>query len=256
MNKLIKNETGNRYGRLVVLEHVKHPNRREACWRCLCDCGNEHAVRGSSLRTGITKSCGCLSKEMAHKRFKKYGEEWRSRRKPERKNKATFNNGICKLELYDKKNNVIDHFIIDEENYDKIKPYRWGLAAEGYIGARLTKNDNSRTYLHRFILDTNCVQVDHANGDKLDNRKSNLREVTHSENFQNQMKRQTYAGKPTTSIYKGVSLARKTGKWTAQIGVYGKPIVLGRFKNEVDAAHAYNKAALKYFGEFARINII
>ena len=57
-------ETGNRYGRLTVIERVKNVKKPErAVWRCLCDCGKETSVPGVSLRSGATKSCGCLQKE-------------------------------------------------------------------------------------------------------------------------------------------------------------------------------------------------
>jgi len=61
MGKLI-DETGNTYGRLTAVEHLGgHP----AKWRCDCECGNKAIVRGDSLRKGLTKSCGCLQKEVA-----------------------------------------------------------------------------------------------------------------------------------------------------------------------------------------------
>lgn len=57
-------ETGNRYERLVVLERGPADNSGEACWLCQCDCGETTVTRGSALRTGHTRSCGCLHKEM------------------------------------------------------------------------------------------------------------------------------------------------------------------------------------------------
>ena len=57
------NEIGNRYGRLLVLERAKNNHRGEAQWFCQCDCGNQVIVKGVSLRTGHTRSCGCLQKE-------------------------------------------------------------------------------------------------------------------------------------------------------------------------------------------------
>lgn len=57
------NEIGNRYGRLLVLERAKNNHRGEAQWLCQCDCGNQVIVKGVSLRTGHTRSCGCLQKE-------------------------------------------------------------------------------------------------------------------------------------------------------------------------------------------------
>jgi hypothetical protein len=59
-------EVGNRHGRLVVLERVDNTEKGHACWKCQCDCGNETIVTGLSLRSGNTKSCGCLKHDVAH----------------------------------------------------------------------------------------------------------------------------------------------------------------------------------------------
>lgn len=62
----VKNELGNRYGRLVVIERAGCDYRGAALWRCRCDCGNEKVVAGWHLRFGIVRSCGCLAEENAH----------------------------------------------------------------------------------------------------------------------------------------------------------------------------------------------
>ena len=94
-------------------------------------------------------------------------------------------------------------------------------------------------------------QIDHINGDRTDNRIVNLREATGSENQGN---RKIHEG--GTSKYKGVSWKKQYSKWVAKIVVNHKNIHLGYYDNEEKAALAYNKAALEYFGEFAKINII
>jgi len=167
-------------------------------------------------------------------------------------------NDIATIDLCDRKGNVIATTIIDAVDYDKVKDYRWSLCGSNneYVAARMTPGNNTRTYLHKFLLNPTKPHVDHINCDRLDNRRSNLRECSHNENFHNQSKRQTYAGRPTTSIYKGVHLEKTTGKYVAQINVFGEKIRLGSFDNEEDAGIAYDRAALKYFGEFARINKI
>lgn len=58
----LKNETGNRYGRLTVLKRAENKNRHVR-WHCICDCGNETVVRGNYLRSGATTSCGCYNRE-------------------------------------------------------------------------------------------------------------------------------------------------------------------------------------------------
>lgn len=93
--------------------------------------------------------------------------------------------------------------------------------------------------------------VDHINGDPFDNRIENLREATASENGGNRRK----INDSLTSKYKGVSL-NKTGKWRAQIVLNYRKLYLGLFDTQIEAAKAYNKAALELFGEFAKVNEI
>lgn len=100
----------------------------------------------------------------------------------------------------------------------------------------------------------NCpkeMQVDHINGDRLDNRKDNLRICTEKQNRQNRKK---ISGK--TSKYKGVHWNKLNKNWRARIIINDKSIDLGSFKKEIQAAKVYNKAALTYFKEYAKLNRI
>lgn len=90
--------------------------------------------------------------------------------------------------------------------------------------------------------------IDHINGNGLDNRKENLRYVTLS---QNAMNRSADFGKSVKS--KGVAMAKN--RFRAKIMVRGKSYSLGCFSTEIEAAQAYNKAALLHFGEYARLNV-
>jgi hypothetical protein len=105
--------------------------------------------------------------------------------------------------------------------------------------------------MHREILFyarvKNKLLVDHINGDGLDNRKANLRTATPRQNAWNS---RAY-GK---SKYKGIWQVKGTGKWCARIKVNGKVRNLGRFDDEVEAAKAYDRAAKKMCGEFAKLN--
>lgn len=94
-------------------------------------------------------------------------------------------------------------------------------------------------------------QIDHINNIRSDNRIVNLREATNSENQANRKIREGGASK-----YKGVSWHKGAKKWQALIEVNRKQTYLGQYDLEEEAALAYNKAALEYFGEFAKINII
>ena len=110
----------------------------------------------------------------------------------------------------------------------------------------MTRIDGKRVRLHRLIMNTASI-VDHINGITLDNRRENLRVATHAENMQN---RKLHTN--NTSGYKGVESSR--GLWRATIYADNIRIHLGSFVTKEEAALAYNKAALKYHGEFARLN--
>ena len=94
-------------------------------------------------------------------------------------------------------------------------------------------------------------QVDHINHDGIDNRKSNLRICSSNQNKMNRRPNRNKIAK-----YKGLCLNKKTGKWIVRISVNGKRLYLGTFKNEATAASKYNEAAIKYHGEFAKLNEI
>lgn len=110
--------------------------------------------------------------------------------------------------------------------------------------------------VHRLVALThipnpeNLPFVDHINQNKWDNSVENLRWCTHSSNNQNRPKIKTKA----SSIYKGVYWLKSRNRWRATIWKEGKYFFIGTFPVERDAALAYNKAARKFFGEFASIN--
>jgi hypothetical protein len=111
--------------------------------------------------------------------------------------------------------------------------------------------NNSAGYLHRFILGvSDAALVDHKNLNTLDCRRENLRRATHSQNVCNRAKKRYAAG--VSSRYKGVDL--HCGRWRAQIAKHGVRLHLGVFDSEEDAALAYDTAARKLHGEFARLN--
>lgn len=157
-------------------------------------------------------------------------------------------------------------FQVDEQDYELASSRKW-------IGARFRerKKDGEwgkeRKYiirfihengkrkhqrLHRFLLDApRGLEVDHKNGDTLDNRRCNIRLCTRAQNQMNKCKQLR-----NRSGYKGVCWYQWGNKWEANITIDCKTIVVGRFLTKEEAALAYNKAALEHFGEFARLNEI
>jgi hypothetical protein len=130
----------------------------------------------------------------------------------------------------------------------------------GYWVIRI-KTDEKRLYLcHRIIYFMETGQdpvgffIDHTTRDPSNN--TAIRLATHSQNHANKDKQKTYKGGKTSSKYKGVKWYKQYSKWTAVIWVKNEQKFLGYFVNEKEAAKAYNEAATKYFGEFARLNEI
>lgn len=145
--------------------------------------------------------------------------------------------------------------IIDADMYDFLMQWKWCCDGKGYahrnqyIGKINGKSKGKTIRMHRLIIDTPAdMQIDHINGDKLDNRRENLRLCSHQENLHNKKKTR---GK---SIYKGVWKNKQTIPWTAEIRASGIKYFLGNFSTEIEAAKAYNEAAIKHHGEFARLN--
>lgn len=117
-----------------------------------------------------------------------------------------------------------------------------------------------REWLHTVVMERileraleSSELADHINGDKLDNRRDNLRVASRTQNEANKKKR-VWTKTPTSSQYKGVTFMKDRNRWRASIQKDGKQLFLGTFKDEIEAAKAYNKAAVEVYGEFAYLN--
>lgn len=142
--------------------------------------------------------------------------------------------------------------LVDDEDFEKLNEYNW-FFCNGYASKhnKKSKHNNIQFKMHRFIM--NCpknLQVDHINGNKLDNRRKNLRICTLKQNC-----RHKGFSKNNTSGYKGVYWDNTHKYWVAKLEKNRK-IYAFYFKDKLIAAKKYNELALKYHGEFALINKI
>jgi len=143
--------------------------------------------------------------------------------------------------------------IVDDEDYEELSKHRW-YYGNGYAVRHATRESKKqpKIYMHIIIMGTESgLELDHISGDALDNRRENLRHVTHQQNLHNKA-----PNKRGSSQYKGVHWQKDRKRWHSCIMMDGKSVNLGRYKSEQDAAMAYNEAATKYFGEYARLNTI
>ena len=139
--------------------------------------------------------------------------------------------------------------IVDDADYAAVSQYAWHFnACTGYAGRR---DWQAKRYvlMHRYIMAApQGMEVDHINGDKLDNRRSNLRLATTLQNSHN-----TASQKGARSGYKGVSVY--DNRFYVRIMVEGKNTYYGRYSDERTAARIYDYAARIHYGEFAYINL-
>lgn len=145
---------------------------------------------------------------------------------------------------------------VDDSDFEPLSQYRWKcmVRPQTCYAYRYEKTDQGwhKVFMHQAVMNPeDGMEVDHINGNGLDNQRRNLRVCTHAENCWNQRKT---GG--TSSHYKGVAWNIGCRKWEAKIRVDGILRHLGVFASEEQAASRYNAAARKHFGEFARLNEI
>lgn len=137
--------------------------------------------------------------------------------------------------------------IVDEDDYDMLAAYKWHVTFYGYA----RHHSREAIWMHRLILNAPAnKQVDHINGNRLDNRKENLRLCSNRLNTANQGIKSN-----NTSGYKGVTWDKRKKKWMAQYTLDYKHYFIGYFDNLIEAAKAYDSKALEVWGEYARVNI-
>lgn len=237
MRKLV-DLTGMKFGRLTVIkrteDYIQQNGHKTIMWLCVCDCGNEIVAQGASLKSGHTKSCGCLLKEtmsITHKKYNDYD--------------LTGEYGIG----YTLKG---EEFYFDLEDYDKIKDYCWHKNEDGYILTNVYIGKKQKSlFIHNIIM--NCpsnMLVDHKNGSDTvnDNRKYNLRIGTQSDNMKNRKNNSN-----NKSGHKGVILHNQSGKWMAYI-TNDKKRISKLFSNIEDAISWRRDMETKLFQEWSYNN--
>ncbi len=149
--------------------------------------------------------------------------------------------------------------LIDMSDWEKVAPYQWHILrnhrlkkhrAKLYVYGWINTPVRRKVLLHRFLMvEPKGLEIDHKDHDSLNNRRSNLRAATRSQNARNM--RRNLDG---SSRFLGVSRRRDCDRWQAQIKSDGYSIGLGLFKHEEDAAYAYDKMARLIHREYANLN--
>lgn len=165
------NYIGKKYGKLTILKYEYTDKHYYKHYLCQCECGKTKIININNLKHNKTKSCGCNYKTILGELYKK-------------QNRYSIKNDYV-IGYATNTNNI---FYIDNDDYEKIKDISWYEASNGYMSH---KERNKKVILmHRYILDVkNDKLVDHINHNKRDNRKKNLRLVTHRENNLNRKKK-------------------------------------------------------------------
>lgn len=227
--------TGQNFGRLTVICRIDNDKHGNVQWLCECSCEAHSRIvtTGAHLKSGHTKSCGCMKREnKEHSKYNTY---------------LLYDDyGVCSM-------NGNNEFYFDLDDYDLVRQYYWSVNSSGYASSYYFTRDNNgkrihhTKLLHRIIMNApNNMDVDHINHNKLDNRKNNLRLCSSQQNDYNNS-----LSKRNTSGVIGVSYDKRLEKWRSYITFEGEWINLGIYFNKEDAIIARLTAELKYFKEFA-----
>ncbi len=199
---------GKRYGRLVVMEESERQNGHKY-WKCKCDCGNKCFVYDYSLRKGKTKSCGChkYSKITKTNIYKNIGD---------------------KIEVKTSNGKV---FYISKESEWVLKDYCWYISSTGYV-CSMERKTGERIKLHSVLMNRLLkeeFEIDHIDGDRVNNCLDNLRVVNKYQNQWNKKRLKDYGIRKTNS---------KRESYRVCLGYYGKIVCVGTFHSIEEARKA------------------
>lgn len=197
-----------------------------------------------SKTTGIIKNSRKHGKVLCKKHYEQYqnyGKHLDSNQRTQADpNEIVLYDDYAEVVLYDALSNEVARATVDIEDVLIVSGHKWNLHNHGYA------HSHNGGLLHKLIVDYDIV--DHKDSNPLNNRKSNLREATYSQNGINS---EVSRG---SSSYKGVHWMKSRSRWRTRIHYQGRTIHIGDFKTEAEAALAYNKKATELFGEFAYLN--
>lgn len=140
--------------------------------------------------------------------------------------------------------------LVSDTDFEWLSQRKWTFNPHR-SGYAMTQINGKTVYMHRLIMNApKGLEVDHIDGDSLNNQRSNLRLATRAENARNSRRHRT-----TNALTKFKGVCKSGGdRWIAQIRFEGKNHRIGPFDTDMEAAYAYDAAARLYFGEFARTN--
>lgn len=229
--------SGERFNKILVVEKNGMRKRKDGSYTttylCRCDCGKNFTLTTQDVSTKARVSCGCA----------RYNWE---KNKYETKDDYVIG--------YDAKG---EKFCVDLEDLEKIRKYKWNVNSYTKTVSNNTKGRKT-LLLHRFIMDVDDenLEIDHINHDRTDNRKRNLRIVTHADNQKNipSTNKKNTSGRVGVS-YRGNYKGEKNNPWQARIRVKGKLIYGGNFKTFEEAVKRREELEKQYFGEFRNKNM-
>jgi len=210
------NLTGERFGRLTVVRETTKSSCGSIRWECICDCGKAHIVYSCHLRSGHTKSCGCLYVETAIKTFTTHG-------------KSNTPEHVCWMDM------VSRCYSKNNQSYHR------------YGGRGITVCKRWRNNFINFLNDMGLKPNPKLTIERIDNdgdyRPGNCKWETHAIQNRNKSKR-----KDNNSGTNGVSWDKSKSKWLSTIGLDHKQKFIGRFSNLQDAITARKQAEHVYWG--------